>query len=90
MRESVRRFKLRERASGAALLTGLEGLNPDLLAQFKAMIAQGQRAPAAAAAASTRQAAGAPIRRGAAGAQGGRPPKAIIPLDHDERGFGEF
>ena len=85
MREGVRRFKLRERTRGAQTMTSLEGLSPEMLAQFQALIAsQGQRVPAAAAA-----------RPAASGqrppkAVNGKSPKAIIPLDHDERGFGGF
>ncbi len=85
MREGVRRFKLRERTRGAQAMPGLEGLSPEMLAQFQALIAsQGQRVPAAAAA-----------RPAASGqrppkAVNGKSPKAIIPLDHDERGFGGF
>ena len=85
MREEVRRFKLRERTRGAQAMSGLEGLSPEMLAQFQALIAsQGLRAPAAAAA-----------RPAASGqrppkAVNGKSPKAIIPLDHDERGFGGF
>jgi PAS domain S-box-containing protein len=85
MREGVRRFKLSERARGAQAMPGLEGLSPEMLAQFQALIAsQGQRAP------------GAPAARPAASGQrppkavNGKSPKAVIPLDHDERGFGGF
>ncbi len=85
MRDGVRRFKLRERARAVPNLPGLEGISPEVLAQFQALLAaQGRdRAPAAA---PTRP---APIRRTANGLNG-KSPKAIIPLDHDERGFGEF
>ncbi len=88
MRDGVRRFKLRERARGAQNLPGLDSLSPEMLAQFQALLAgqKQDRAPAAPAAAAARS---APIRRTANGVSG-RPPKAIIPLDHDERGFGEF
>ncbi len=84
MREGVRRFKLRERTRGAQAMPGLEGLGPEMLAQLQAFLAQGQRVPAAAAA-----------RPAASGqrppkAVNGKSPKAIIPLDHDERGFGGF
>ncbi len=89
MRDAVRRFKLRERARGAQAVPGLEGFTPEMLAQFKALIAaQGQgQVPAAAAA---RSASG--HRSAANGVNGvnGKSPKAIIPLDHDERGFGKF
>ena len=37
MREGVRRFKLRERARGARNIQGLDGLSPELLAQFQAL-----------------------------------------------------
>jgi PAS domain S-box-containing protein len=87
MRESVRRFKLRERARAAQSTAALEGLTPEMLAHFKAFMAgeAGRREPAAAA----RQAAQAQRRAPANGATG-RPPKAIVPLDQDERGYGKF
>ena len=88
MREEVRRFKLRERARGAQNLPGLDSLSPEMLAQFQALLAGPEAGPG-----SGRPGGGAarsaPIRRTANGVNG-RPPKAIIPLDHDERGFGEF
>ena len=79
MRDEVRHFRLRERkaAAGAAAL-GLEGLTPELLAQLKALLAA-QSHPAA-----------PPASRSSTTGAGRRSPKSILPLDHDERGFGNF
>ncbi len=86
MRESVRRFKLRERARGAQSAVALEGLTPEMLAQFKALMAAeaGKREPVAAMRPAQAQ------RRAPANGATGRPPKAVIPLDQDERGYGKF
>jgi methyl-accepting chemotaxis protein len=77
MREEVRRFKLRPRQAAAGVsLPGLEGLPPEVLRQLQALLAA-QASPAAKTAA-------------AGGAKPSRPPKAVLPLDQDERGFGGF
>jgi len=79
MRESVRRFKLRENTSHSTtpLLEELSGLPEEMLAQLKALLAA-QR-PAA-----------SPARKAVAAAGGSRSASAVIPLDKDERGFGKF
>ena len=76
MKEEVRRFKLRDRKSSAAAIPGLEGLTPEILAQLKALLAAQGRSPS-------------PIKANGSG-NGRRPPKAVLPLDQDERGFGNF
>jgi methyl-accepting chemotaxis protein len=79
MRGEIRRFRLRERqVAGPTAIPGLEGLTPDILNQLKLLLAQTQ-APQAAA-------KGAPAR----GGKPARTPKAVLPLDQDERGFNEF
>jgi methyl-accepting chemotaxis protein len=79
--EEIRRFKLSQRRSGGAPRS--ERLSPQMLAQIKAMVGS----PAA------------HQLQGSAEARGGYPalskpakrsPKAVLPLDHDERGFGDF
>jgi methyl-accepting chemotaxis protein len=85
MRESVRRFKLRERARGGQSVADLDGFSPEVLAQFQAMMAQ-KRASSTTAAPSRQ----APAAKRTANGVNGKSPKAVIPLDHDERGFGEF
>jgi methyl-accepting chemotaxis protein len=79
MRGEIRRFRLRERqVAGPTAIPGLEGLTPDILNQLKLLLAQTQ-APQAAA-------KSAPAR----GGKPARSPKAVLPLDQDERGFNEF
>jgi len=78
MQDNVRRFNLRER--GLSTGTGipeLNGMTAEMLNQLKALLANQQRPPAAAAKAM---------------ASGGsrKPASAIIALDQDERGFGGF
>ena len=76
MREEVRRFKLRERAKAVNVgaISGLDGLTSDMIAQLKAMLAAQQR-PA----------------NSVGPAQAERKlPKTILPLDQDERGYGNF
>ena len=77
MRDEVRRFKLRERPATSVGLTGLEGITPEMLMQLKAMLAAQSR-PAISPVKSN---GAAPIRKS---------PKSVMPLDHDERGFGDF
>ena len=89
MRDSVRRFKLRDRARLAQTLPGLEGLSPEMLAQLRALLGaqQQSRAPKAAAARPANgQRPGSPRAMAACG----KSPKTLLPLDQDERGFGEF
>jgi methyl-accepting chemotaxis protein len=86
MRDSVRRFKLRERTRSVQSFPGLEGLTPEMLAQLKALLGVQEPAPKVVARPSNGQhlASSRPI------AANGRSPKTIIPLDQDERGFGSF
>ena len=88
MRDSVRRFKLRDRARLAQTLPGLEGLSPEMLAQLRALLGAQQqgRAPKAAARPVNGQRPASPRALAACG----KSPKTILPLDQDERGFGEF
>ncbi|MEK8122877.1 methyl-accepting chemotaxis protein [Methylocystis sp. IM4] len=80
MSESVRRFKLRERASAGALgLPGLNGMTAEMVEQLKALLGNQQRADVA-----------APAKVAAAGGRPRKNASAIIPLDQDERGFGGF
>ena len=76
MRTEIRRFKLRERQQHTDV-SGLEGLTPELLRQLKALLAAQQTA------------FGAPAPKAAAPARA-KSPKAILPLDADERGFDGF
>jgi methyl-accepting chemotaxis protein len=81
MREEVRRFKLRDQRSMAgAEIPGLEGVTSEMLMQLKAMLAA-QRSPAQAKTAA---------KASATGGGGRKSPKDVMPLDHDERGFGNF
>ena len=89
MRDSVRRFKLRDRARLAQTLPGLEGLSPEMLAQLRALLGaqqQGRAPKAAAARPANGQRPGSPRAIAACG----KSPKTLLPLDQDERGFGEF
>ncbi len=80
MSESVRRFKLRERASAGALgLPGLNGMTAEMVEQLKALLGNQQRGETA-----------APAKVAAAGGKARKNASAIIPLDQDERGFGGF
>lgn len=80
MSESVRRFKLRERASAGALgLPGLNGMTAEMVEQLKALLGNQQRGDVA-----------APSKVAAAGGRPRKNASAIIPLDQDERGFGGF
>jgi hypothetical protein len=88
MREEVRRFKLRERQVGAlgVGIPGLEGLTPDMIAQLRAMLA-GQGKPSIAKAGGGN---GGGNGHGASNGVKRASPKAVLPLDRDERGFGKF
>ena len=78
MREEVRRFKLRDqRSMVGGDIAGIEGVTSEMLMQLKAMLAA-QRSPAQAKTAA------------AAGGGGRKSPKDVMPLDQDERGFGNF
>lgn len=80
MRGELQRFKLRERrmSKGAAALAGLENLTPEMLQQLKALLL-GQQPTALASRPAT-----SPMKKTS------KSPKSVIPLDHDERGFGGF
>jgi methyl-accepting chemotaxis protein len=84
MREEVRRFKLRERqvTSLGGGIPGLEGLTPDMIAQLRAMLASQGKMPAAKGGNGNGNGATNGAKRGG--------PKAVLPLDRDERGFGKF
>ncbi|MGA2449173.1 MAG: methyl-accepting chemotaxis protein [Polyangiaceae bacterium] len=88
MREEVRRFKLRERQAGAFAggIPGLEGLTPDMIAQLRAMLASQGKPPA------LKSGGGNGHGNGNGTANGVKrgSPKAVLPLDRDERGFGKF
>jgi methyl-accepting chemotaxis protein len=88
MREEVRRFKLRERQVSAfgGGIPGLEGLTPDMIAQLRAMLAS-QGKPSIA-----KAGGGGGNGNGNGTANGVKrgSPKAVLPLDRDERGFGKF
>ena len=87
MREEVRRFKLRERRSlsGGMNIAGLEGLTPEILNQLKALMAAQNRPKLPAPASASASASGKQTQ-----GSRGKSPKSVIPLDHDERGFGDF
>ena len=76
MRDEVRRFKLRERKAGARDMGGLEGLTNDMLVQLKAMLAAQHKSPAS-----------EPVKPTSVARKS---PKAVVPLDHDSRGYGNF
>jgi methyl-accepting chemotaxis protein len=76
MRDEVRHFKLRERKLGGGDLTGLEGITNDMLVQLKAMLAAQHKS-------STPE----PIKPNSLAHKS---PKAVVPLDHDARGYGNF
>jgi methyl-accepting chemotaxis protein len=84
MRSEIRNFKLRERPKQANDLAnmGLEGLTPELLMQIKALLANPQLLGLTAAKTHPVVSAPSTIKKTA--------PKTILPLDADERGFGEF
>lgn len=84
MRSEIRNFKLRERPKQANDLAnmGLEGLTPELLMQIKALLANPQLLGLTTAKTHAVSLAPSTIKKTA--------PKAILPLDADERGFGEF
>ena len=76
MREEVRRFKLRERrtAGSASSPVGLDGLTSDMIAQLRAMLGSQRVSPKSMPAATAER----------------KSPKAVMPLDQDERGYGSF
>jgi len=76
MRDEVRHFKLRERKLGGGDLTGLEGITNDMLVQLKAMLAAQHKSPTP-----------EPIKPNSLAHKS---PKAVVPLDHDARGYGNF
>jgi len=76
MRDEVRRFKLRERKVSAGEMGGLEGITNDMLVQLKAMLA-----------AQHKSSAPEPVKQSALARKS---PKAVVPLDHDARGYGNF
>ena len=76
MRDEVRHFKLRERKLGGGDLTGLEGITNDMLVQLKAMLAAQHKSPTP-----------EPIKPNSLARKS---PKAVVPLDHDTRGYGNF
>lgn len=77
MRGEVRRFKLRERQSSGlpANIPGMENLTAEMVAQLRAMLAAQDRSAAPASQSTS------PARWSA---------KDTIPLDQDERGYGNF
>ena len=78
MREEVRRFKLRERQRQNSFgVAGLEGISPELLRQIQAMLTASQNG-------------GGHAPKPVAAPTRGKSPKAVLPLDADERGFGGF
>lgn len=78
MQDNVRRFTLREQGlSSVASIPELNGMTTEMLNQLKALLASQQR-PAA-----------TPAKAVASGGSR-RPASAVIPLDQDERGFGQF
>ncbi len=87
MRDSVRRFKLREQTRSAQTVSGLEGLSPDMLTQLKALLAAQQ---AQVRTVSARPVSGSRPAFSRLATNGAKSPKAILPLDQDERGFGKF
>ncbi len=81
MRQEVNRFQLRKREEPQASVSvpGLEGLTPEILRQLKALLdAQHSIAEPAA----------KPVV--AAQSKPKKSPKSVLPLDADERGFGDF
>ena len=76
MRDEVRRFKLRERKLSAGDIGGLDGLTNDMLVQLKAMLA-----------AQHKTIAPEPVKQSGLARKS---PKAVVPLDHDARGYGSF
>ena len=83
MREEVGRFRLRERLlpSGAAL-PGLDNISPELLRQLQLLLAAHQ--------ARTSPVPEATLGKPPATVSPSQPPKMILPLDQDERGYGGF
>ena len=80
MRNEVRTFTLRDRQhSGAANIPGLENLSPEMLQQLMGMLSSKQAAHSAPPAAAKQS----NIALKAS-------PKLTLPLDADERGFGDF
>jgi len=80
MLQEIRRFKLSDRRGGGRN----DRLSTDMMAQIKAMMAaQGHPQPHASVQGKVHTA----LARTSAAR---KPAKAVLPLDHDERGFGEF
>lgn len=75
MHEEIRRFKLRERPQQDNDLSILDSLTPEMLRQLKLLLTQQS------------QSASTPAKGGGSRA---KVPKAVLPLDADERGFGKF
>jgi methyl-accepting chemotaxis protein len=82
--QELSRFKLRSRQRSSGLLS-LDGITPDVLRQLQAMLAQ-QNASAAPNVAPAK----APAKAAPVAAPVKKSPKQVMPLDSDERGFGEF
>jgi methyl-accepting chemotaxis protein len=83
MRQEINRFKLREREVQQAPMSipGLEGLTPEILRQLKALLDAQQ---------SITEPANKPENTTKAKASPKKSPKSILPLDADERGYGDF
>lgn len=83
MRQEVSRFKLREREEQQApvLIPGLEGLTPEILRQLKALLNAQQ---------AIGESAAKPIDTIQPKPKFKKSPKSVLPLDADERGFGDF
>ena len=81
MRQEISRFKLREREEPQASVSipGLEGLTPEILRQLKALL-------------DAQHSIAEPVAKSVVAAQSKpkKSPKSVLPLDADERGFGDF
>jgi len=82
MRMEISRFKLRERQQQASGL-GLEGVSPDIIRQIMALLAAQQSGSVVAAAQPV-------VQNTEPRSPRSKSPKAVLPLDADERGFGGF
>ena len=84
LRKELARFHLRDQAGAGGL--DLANLSPDTLAQLMALVKSGGAGGAPAPAATARAPQAPALSAGASASS----PASILPLDEDERGFGDF